>query len=90
MVVLDNNLGAHKGERVMELVEARGCELLFLPAYSPPDFAPIEEAFSKIEALLEKAAARTREARSWRRWGGRSPPSRRGTRAAGSPTAATR
>ena len=57
-----DNLGAHKGERVRELVEARGCELLlFLPAYSP-DFAPIEEAFSKVKALLKKAAARTREA----------------------------
>ena len=60
-VVVMDNLGAHKGERVMELVQARGCELLFLPAYSP-DFAPIEEAFSKIKALLRRAAARTREA----------------------------
>ena len=45
VVVLDN-LGAHRGERVRDLVEARGCSLLFLPAYSP-DFSPIEEAFSK-------------------------------------------
>ena len=43
------------------MVEARGCELMFLPAYSP-DFSPIEEAFSKLKALLRKAAARTREA----------------------------
>ena len=42
-------------------MEARGCELLFLPAYSP-DFSPIEEAFSKVKALLRRAAARTREA----------------------------
>ncbi len=60
VVVLDN-LPAHKGERVRRLVEARGCELLFLPAYSP-DFSPIEEAFSKVKALLRRAAARTREA----------------------------
>jgi transposase len=60
VVVLDN-LGAHKGERVRELIEARGCELMFLPAYSP-DFSPIEEAFSKLKALIRKAAARTREA----------------------------
>ena len=33
-MVLDN-LGAHKGERVRELIEERGCELLFLPPYSP-------------------------------------------------------
>lgn len=61
VVVLDN-LNAHKkGERVRELVEARGCELLFLPAYSP-DFSPIEEAFSKVKALLRREKARTREA----------------------------
>ena len=44
-----------------ELIEARGCSLLYLPPYSP-DFSPIEEAFSKIKALLRKAKARTREA----------------------------
>jgi transposase len=60
VVVLDN-LGAHGGEGVREMVEARGCSLLFLPPYSP-DFSPIEEAFSKVKALLRKAAARTREA----------------------------
>ena len=32
---------------------------MFLPPYSP-DFLPIEEAFSKIKALLRKAEARTR------------------------------
>jgi transposase len=60
VVVLDN-LGAHKGERIRDLVEARGASLLFLPAYSP-DVSPIEEAFSKIKALLKKEVARTREA----------------------------
>jgi transposase len=60
-VVILDNLGAHKSERVRDLIEARGCELIFLPSYSP-DFNPIEQAFSKIKALLKKAAARTREA----------------------------
>jgi transposase len=60
-VVIWDNLGAHKGDKVRELIEAKGAEVLFLPAYSP-DFNPIEEAFSKIKALLKKAAARTREA----------------------------
>ena len=59
VLVLDN-LAAHKSERARELVEARGAELLFLPAYSP-DFSPVEEAFSKVKALLGRAAARTRE-----------------------------
>jgi transposase len=42
-------------------VETCGCELLFLPAYSP-DFSPTEEAFSKVKALLRREKARTREA----------------------------
>lgn len=60
IVVLDN-LAAHKGRRVEELIEARGCKLLYLPPYSP-DYNPIEEAFSKIKAILRKAGARTRGA----------------------------
>ncbi len=60
VLVLDG-LGAHRTERVRELIEARGAELVFLPSYSP-DLNPIEEAFSKIKNLVRKAAARTREA----------------------------
>jgi transposase len=48
-------------ERVRELIEARGCELLYLPSYSP-EYNPIEEAFAKIKNLLRKAAARTKGA----------------------------
>jgi transposase len=55
------SLSAHKGERIRKLVEARGCELLYLPFYSP-DLNPIEEAFSKIKGILRKAQARSREA----------------------------
>ena len=60
-VVVMDNLSAHKGERVRELIEARGCQLLYLPSYSP-DFNPIEEAFSKIKNLIRKVEARSREA----------------------------
>jgi transposase len=60
-VVVMDNLGTHKGERVQKLIEERGCEVLFLPPYSP-DLNPIEEAFSKVKALLRQAGARTREA----------------------------
>jgi transposase len=60
-VVVMDNLTAHKGSRVRELIESRGgCELLYLPPYSP-DFNPIEEAFAKLKALLRKAEARSRE-----------------------------
>ncbi len=60
-VVVMDNLGAHKTGRVRELIEQRGCELWFLPPYSP-DLNPIEEAFSKVKVRLRKAAARTRQA----------------------------
>ena len=60
MVILDN-LGAHKGEKVKQLIQSRAASVVFLPAYSP-DFNPIEEAFSKIKAILKKMASRAREA----------------------------
>lgn len=60
IVVLDN-LHTHTGARVRQAIEARGCQLLFLPSYSP-DFSPIEEAFSKLKAFLRRVGARTHEA----------------------------
>ena len=60
-IVVMDNLSAHKGSRVRELIERRGCELVYLPPYSP-DLNPIEEAFAKLKALLRRAGARTREA----------------------------
>jgi len=60
VVVLDG-LGAHRTSKVRDLVEGRGCELVFLPPYSP-DLNPIEEAFSKIKGTVRKAGARTRGA----------------------------
>ena len=33
-IVVMDNLTAHKGERVRELIEERGCELMYLPPYS--------------------------------------------------------
>ena len=55
-----DNLSSHKGQRVREIVEGRGCELLYLPPYSP-DLNPIERAFAK-KASLRPAQARTFEA----------------------------
>jgi transposase len=60
-IVVMDNLRAHKGERVRQALEAKGCQVLFLPGYSP-DFSPIEETFSKLKAYLRRAGARTREA----------------------------
>ena len=61
VVVLDR-LGAHRTDRVKQLIEGRGADLVFLPSYSP-EMNPIEEAFSKIKQLVRKAGARVRGAR---------------------------
>jgi hypothetical protein len=45
-VVVMDNLGAHRPKRVRELIEERGCELVYLPSYSP-ELNPMEEAFAK-------------------------------------------
>jgi transposase len=60
-IVVMDNLQQHRRDRTRELIEARGAELWLLPAYSP-DLNPIEEAFSKLKALLRAAAARTHDA----------------------------
>ncbi len=60
-IVVMDNLSAHRPTHIRELLESRGCELLYLPSYSP-DYNPIEEAFAKIKDLLRKAAARRKEA----------------------------
>jgi transposase len=58
-VVMDN-LNVHKTAAVRERIEACGCRLWFLPAYSP-DFNPIEQAFSKLKTYLRRVRARTRQ-----------------------------
>lgn len=60
VLVLDN-AAAHKLEGVAEWLAERGVELLFLPPYSP-DFAPVEQAWSKLKTKLRAAQARTRQA----------------------------
>ena len=60
-VVVMDNLQAHKSTRVGKLIESVGASVLFLPPYSP-DFSEIEEAFSKIKAILRSIEARTQEA----------------------------
>ena len=59
-IVVMDNLSAHKAASIREALVARGCDLLFLPPYSP-DFNPIEQAFSKLKAILRGLGARTQE-----------------------------
>ena len=60
IVVLDN-LGAHKQQRVVEAIQGAGCRVEFLPPYSP-DLNPIEKMWSKVKSILRKLAARTSDA----------------------------
>ena len=57
-IVIMDNLSVHRSAWVRDLIEDKGCRLWLLPSYSPY-FNPIEEAFSKVKALLRKAKART-------------------------------
>ena len=60
-VVVVDNLSAHTADRSRQAIEDCHCQLLFLPPYSP-DFTPIEQAFSKIKAILRGLGARSKEA----------------------------
>ena len=57
-IVVMDNLPAHKPAGVRNAIEAAGANLIYLPPYSP-DFNPIENAFSKLKALLRAKAERT-------------------------------
>jgi len=66
-IVIMDNLPAHKGEAVRQIIEAAGAELRYLPPYSP-DLNPIEQFIAKLKAHLRKAEERSIEA-LWRRIG---------------------
>ena len=53
-----DNYSSHKGPGVRQGIEAGGVEIRFLPP-SSPDLNPIEKAFARLKALLQKAAERT-------------------------------
>jgi len=65
IVILDN-LSTHIGEKVRQAIEARGCQLLFLPSYSP-DLSPIEEAFSKRDPPFYAVWEHVLQRHCWRR-----------------------
>jgi transposase len=66
-IVVMDNLPAHKGAAVRQLIEAAGAELRYLPPYSP-DLNPIEQGFAKLKAHLRKAQERSIDT-LWRRIG---------------------
>lgn len=52
MVVMDN-ARFHKSDKTQELLAAAGCQLRFLPAYSP-DFNPIEPVWAIVKARIRR------------------------------------
>ncbi len=56
--IVCDNLRVHRSPDVRKLVAAAGCQLRFLPAYSP-DFNPIELAFSTRKTHLRGVGSRT-------------------------------
>jgi transposase len=52
-ILVMDNLSAHTGETIRQLIEAQGARLKFLPPYSP-DFNPIELCWSKIKTALRR------------------------------------
>lgn len=52
-VLVMDNWTVHHGDDVRDLVDAAGCELLYLPTYSP-DLNPIEHLFAKLKAFVKR------------------------------------
>lgn len=57
-VVVMDNLASHKVKGVREAIESAGCDLWYLPPYSP-DLNPIEKLWSKVKSWLRRVSATT-------------------------------
>ncbi len=57
MVVVMDNLSAHKLAAIRVSIEAARCRLVYLPPYSP-DYSPIENIWSKVKQSLRSQEAR--------------------------------
>ena len=55
MVLVLDNASFHKSKRIIELIEAASCRIIFLPPYSP-DFNPIEHHWAAIKNAIRKAS----------------------------------
>ena len=61
-IVICDTLSVHKNQAIRHLIETAGCQVRFLPPYSP-DFSPMALAFSKLKTRVRQTGARTRPAR---------------------------
>ena len=53
MTVIIDNASFHKSAKIKKLIGDAGCELIFLPPYSP-DLNPIEHYWHKIKTAIRK------------------------------------
>ena len=60
MVVVIDNASFHKSKKIIELIEAVNCRVIFLPSYSP-DFNPIEHHWTAVKGAIRKAAETTKD-----------------------------
>lgn len=53
-IVIMDNATFHKSERTKNLIEGAGCQLLFLPPYSP-DLNPIEQFWAWFKGQIRES-----------------------------------
>ncbi len=52
-IIIMDNASFHKSDEIKELAKVHGCELIFLPPYSP-DLNPIEKVWANFKRNLRK------------------------------------
>ena len=60
MVVVIDNASFHKSKKIVELIQAANCKIIFLPPYSP-DFNPIEHHWTAVKNAIRKAAEKAKD-----------------------------
>jgi len=60
MVVVIDNASFHKSKKIVELIQAASCKIIFLPPYSP-DFNPIEHHWTTVKNAIRRAAEKTKD-----------------------------
>ncbi len=60
MVIVIDNASFHKSKKIIDLIKAVDCRIIFLPPYSP-DFNPIEHHWAAVKNAIRKAAEKVKD-----------------------------